>query len=244
MTEHVIKLEDKHISVTKNYSAKGRKWSRSLRIDFDSVEDIPEELFALKISQSTNPSRTGKALFKYFRTYHVPEGEKNAVYSDTPFSEKVDIKTPLSKLKEAYVRYLAKNPELKVCVFIRATGNYLNIMLQDNLCALYDNNNLIGNGKGNVKDNPTIGDIPMWITRDLRADITLTYMDSKNEPGSFFYSIRLENQNLTMKDVFIPKREAIIPGMNTAQDVNPFKADIVNSNKADVDDMLDDLLDD
>ena len=54
------------ISIFQTAGMNGRP-SRRLFIDVKDLSTIPDELFAVKISQSKNPSLAGKFVFKLFR---------------------------------------------------------------------------------------------------------------------------------------------------------------------------------
>ena len=64
-TEIVIVNKPISISTTPAAESMNNKTSRRVHISIADINEIPEELFVVKISQSKKPEKAGKVVFKY-----------------------------------------------------------------------------------------------------------------------------------------------------------------------------------
>ena len=82
------------ISIFKGTGYKGKGVSRTMFLTPERIEDIPAELFAVKLSQSTNPALAGKAVFRFFG---FKFGEATKFETVAPAS--ITMATPLEEIK-------------------------------------------------------------------------------------------------------------------------------------------------
>lgn len=120
-----IKFENVPLSVYQQQGLNGGP-SRRVFIEVTDLATIPEELFAIKMSQSKNPELAGKPMFKYFG-YKVNE--------NTPFSALAPtgttLATPVSENKQNVIGKLGQLPDAKFSLAINLNGTFANIKAGD-----------------------------------------------------------------------------------------------------------------
>ena len=104
-TENVLKdFEwgyDGTVGFTRGQGYKGVGISRTMFLR-PILEDIPEQLFAVKISQSPNAQKAGRPVFKYLSYRLTPEQSPSDLVPSG-----IDMTTPLSEIKATVISKLA-----------------------------------------------------------------------------------------------------------------------------------------
>lgn len=138
------------------------------------VEDIPENLFAVKVSQSTNPQKAGKLVFR-FLSYRLTEDAKPVDL--VPSS--IELTTELSAIKNALVSKINSTSGASVSLNIGLKGKFTNIACADGTYKLYDEDD-----PAFKTDNPeTTGNAPYYIKNDAEIHVVLKGAQSKqNNP--------------------------------------------------------------
>ena len=162
------------------------------------IEDIPEQLFAVKVSQSSNPQKAGKFVFKYL-SYKVSEDQPS---SDMAPSS-VDMTTPLAQIKEMFIWKVGALPGASVFLNIGLKGAFTNIQCADGLFALYDE----GKEEFKTDDPNTTGNAPYYIKSDAQIHVKLKGAMSKQ--GNAYIQTTLSSTS-TSDEIFVkPQRGAI-----------------------------------
>lgn len=210
-----VKLEKKRFSITKpKYNDKKKKYLRTLVINFDNVEDVPVELFATKISQSTNPQKANKVVFSYLYFRENDESPNTNV----PVSDKITMETDPEKIKAAYVKLAAKNPDLQVTAWITLNSPFLNVELKDGLWSVYDNNAF-------PSDDDRIGDNGTYIIPETRLDIHLQQGINPQYPTNPYMRVELSNKDLVAKEVFKRKEHGKVFGDEETPSIDDYDFD-------------------
>jgi len=149
------------ISIIRGTGYQGKGVSRTMFLT-PKLADIPEELFALKVSQSTNPAKAGKLVFKYF-SFRFDE---NAKYENMAPSE-VTLETPLSEVKNLVVSKIGNIPNAQISVNVNLHGSFTNVACADGTYAIYDTE------KFKNPDPNKDGDAPYYIKGDAIIHVKL-----------------------------------------------------------------------
>lgn len=135
-----------------------------------NAADIPEQLFAVKVSQSTNQQKAGKYVFR-FLSYRLAEDQKPSDLAPSG----IDMTTPLDQIKAAFVSKLAAMPGASVSLNIGLKGKFTNITCADGMFKLYDEDD-----PDFKTDNPdTTGNAPYYIKGDANVHVKLKGAMSK-----------------------------------------------------------------
>lgn len=97
------------------------------------LANIPEELFALKVSQSQKPERRGQIVFKYFSFALTQESG----WSDL-VPQGLTTATPLAEIKNAVVTALSNRTETKVQFTVNMPGKFGNIDTPQGRYTIFD----------------------------------------------------------------------------------------------------------
>lgn len=135
-----------------------------------NVADIPENLFAVKISKSTNPQKAGKPVFKYL-SYRFEENQKPVDMVPSG----IDMSTPLDQIKAAFVAKLATIPTASVSLNIGLKGKFTVIACADGNFKLYDEDE----PEFKTDDPKTTGNAPYYIKTDAIVHVKLKGAMSK-----------------------------------------------------------------
>lgn len=193
---------------------KGKK-RRTVSINMDSLADVPEELFALKVSQSRNPELAGKVVFKYF-LYKLSAESAWSSLAPGNFT----IQTPLSEVKQAVMAKLdhSVNPNTVLRFTLKLHGSWGNIETSDGAYALYDEEHYPATGgepNYYLKAN-TIGNVEMteaenqgnsYLQVNLSTDLSPEEIfQLKGKAAVHYYgegaSDNAESGNVTVNDPF------------------------------------------
>lgn len=171
------------ISIFQTAGMNGRP-SRRLFIDITDLNALPDELFAIKISQSKNPALVGKPVFKHF-SYKVNENSPfSAVAPDgtTPA-------TPTTEIKPAVVGKLGALPGAVFSLNITLNGTFANIATPEGTFTIFDD-----------KEFPaTEGKPGYYVKSGSHASVTITRAESQYGP---YYRTDLKT-NLTPDELFV-----------------------------------------
>lgn len=178
-TEIVIVNKPISISTTPAAESINNKTSRRVHISIADINEIPEELFAVKISQSKKPEKAGKVVFKYL-TYRQA-GTEEIRQDFAPNG--VTTATPVADIKALFVNFLAQQGlKLEFSVTINLLGNFSNIETPEGRLTIFDNNEFPA----------TEGNPGYYLKAGTIATVSLKEMKS-NYGGSFF-SVRLKTE--------------------------------------------------
>ena len=97
---------DGTVGFARGQGYKGAGISRTMFLH-PKIQDIPENLFAMKISQSTNQQKTGKLVFKYLSMRLNPNDPNDKPIDLVPSG--IELTTPLDQVKASLMAKLA-NP--------------------------------------------------------------------------------------------------------------------------------------
>lgn len=185
------------ISIFQTAGMNGRP-SRRLFIEVKDLAVIPEELFAVKISQSKNPSLAGKPVFKYF-SYKVNE--------NTPFSalapDTTTLATPLSEIRSAVLTKLGALPGAVFSLNIALNGSFANITTSEGLYTIFDD-----------KEFPaTEGKPGYYVASGTEAEVTITEAQSQYGP---YYRTSIKTA-LSPDEVFVKAGKGKVWGAGTSE---------------------------
>lgn len=162
------------------------------------VEDVPENLFALKVSKSPNPQKAGKLVFR-FLSYRLTEEAKP---SDLVPSG-VDMNTPLADIKAAFVTKINSTPGSSVSLNIGLKGKFTNIDCADGTFKLYDEDA----PEFKTDDPNTTGNAPYYIKSDAQIHVKLKGAMSKQ--GNPYIQSTLSTTSTSNEILAAPQRGAI-----------------------------------
>ena len=187
------------ISIFQTAGMNGRP-SRRLFIDVKDLATIPDELFAVKISQSKNPSLAGKPVFKHF-SYKVNE--------NTPFSalapDTTTLATPVSEIRTSVVTKLGALPGAVFSLNITLNGSFANIATSDGLYTIFDD-----------KEFPaTEGKPGYYVASGTPAEVTITEAQSQYGP---YYRTSIKTA-LSPDEVFVKAGNSKVWGAGTQSGV-------------------------
>ncbi len=161
---------DGTVSIVRGVGYQGTGISRTIFLHPENVQDIPEELFAIKVSKSTNPQKANKFVFR-FLSYRL---EKDQKPSDL-VPGGIDMTTPLADLKAAFVSKMATLPDASVSLNINLKGTFTNIACADAVIKLYDESE----PEFKTEDPNTTGNAPYYIKPDAQIHVKLKGAMSK-----------------------------------------------------------------
>lgn len=162
---------DGTVSIMRGTGYQGKGVSRTLFLNNPKLEEIPEQLFAVKISKSTNPSRAGKVVFKYFSFRFNPEAKYENIAP-----ENVTMDMELTDIKALIIAKMVNFPQVEISLNINLPGKFTNITCADGTYALYDENK-----PEFASEDPTkSGNAPYYIKGDANVHVKLKGAASQN----------------------------------------------------------------
>lgn len=147
------------------------------------LADMPAELFAVKISQSKNPQKMGKLVFKYF-AYKV----NDAIPWSDQTSSSFTVATPLEDIKQSIITALANQANAKVQFTVNMPGNFANIETSDGRYSLYDFNESPDGNLGYYLKGGSV--------------VNVTFIPSEHQ-GNAYFRLRLDAANMSPEDLFV-----------------------------------------
>ena len=207
MTESII-FADKPISIFQSAGMNGKP-SRQLFIDIADLASVPEELFALKVSQSKNPELAGKPVFKYL---------SHKISAETPFSplapSTVTMATPLADIKALVVSKLGALPDAKFSFSINLNGSFTNIKAGNGTTyTIFDDKEFAA----------TEGKPGYYLKGGTVATVELTLAQSNYDP---YYRVSLETKS-SPNEIFVHSGKSKVWGADDATDSDAPAADAV-----------------
>lgn len=158
--------------------------ARRLFITVTDLSVVPDELFAVKLSQSKKPELAGKPVFKYF-SYKVSE--------NTPFSplapSTATLQTPTSELKASVLEKIGKIPGAVFSLAINMNGRFGNIKTPEGVFTLFDDQQFA----------QSEGKPGYYLKSGTEAKVTLTQATSQYGP---YYRVQLETEEVP-DDIFV-----------------------------------------
>lgn len=169
-----------------------------------NVQDIPENLFAVKSSQSTNPQKAGKLVFKYL-SYRLTEDQKPMDLVPSG----IDMSTPLADIKAAFVSKINSTPGASVSLNIGLKGKFTSIVCADGTFKLYDEEE----PDFKTDDPNTTGNAPYYIKSDAQVHVKLKGAMSKQ--GNAYIQSALSS-TLSSSEIFVKPQRGMIWGGDVA----------------------------
>lgn len=233
-------VEGQKVSIFKDKESRDAKKdvTRTMRIDFDSVESVPVELCTPKVSQSNNPEKRGKIVFRWLTMSKV-DGDKRTSTNVINWS-KAEEGTDPSILKKWLAKYVESNPELQISAYVPLKGKFLNVDLSDNLYIIFNDDEYPGEVNPSTGKNDTLGQPPYFLKDGTPLNIELTEMINVKYPEHSFMQVYVSNYDLEGKDVFTERRR---PTAFKGKDANPFAEEVSGQDKY-IDDLDDFEIDD
>lgn len=208
---------DGTVGFSRGQGYKGVGISRTLFLH-PKVEDIPEQLFAVKVSQSTNQQKTGKMVFKYL-SYRFADDQAPSDLVPTG----IDLTTPLAEVKATFISKLSTVPGASVSLNIGLKGKFTNINCADGNFKLYDEDE----PDFKTDDPNTSGNAPYYIKSDAIVHVKLKGAMSKQ--GNAYIQTTLSS-TATSNEIFAqPQKGAIWNPDGSAAPAAPAAEDSVPS---------------
>lgn len=156
------------ISIFKSEGYEGQGVSRTMFLTPESLESIPEEFFALKISQSKNPALAGKAAFRYFGFKFTDDAKFQTVAP-----EGLDLSTPLADVKAKVVAGLSVVPGAQYSIAVPLKGKFTPVKFADDTFNIYDETAFPNT---NWKE---LGEPPYYLKQDTIVTVKLSGHESR-----------------------------------------------------------------
>lgn len=152
---------DSTIFIKKGVGYQGKGVSRTMFLNPD-LNVLPPELFAVKLSQSTNPARAGRVVFRYLSFRFSPDAKFENLAPDG-----TTLQTPLNELRNLVVGKLSAIPNVQTSININLHGRFTNVTCADGVYAIYDEE------KFPNPDPNKAGDAPYYIKSDTVLHVKL-----------------------------------------------------------------------
>lgn len=188
---------DGTVGFTRGQGYKGVGISRTMFLH-PKLEDIPEQLFAVKISQSPNAQKAGRPVFKYLSYRMTPE--------QTPIDlvpNDIDKTTPLSEIKARFVSEMSTCPGSSVSLNIGLKGKFTSIDCADGTFKLYDEEE----PEFKTNDPNTTGNAPYYIKSD--AEIHVELKGAMSKQGNPYIQTSLSTTSTSSEIFATPQRGTI-----------------------------------
>ena len=180
------------ISVFQGHNMNGDP-SRRVFIHVKDLSTVPDELFAVKISQSKKPELAGRAVFKYFS--YKPNDE-------APFSSlapaNTTLQTPVAELKALALGNLAKLPDAVFSLAINMNGRFGNIKTPKGTYLLFDDERF----------PQSEGKPGYYLKGETEATVTLTQAAGQH---CSYYRVQLETEQ-SPDEIFVKSGQSRVWG--------------------------------
>lgn len=153
---------DGPVSIMRGTGYQGKGVSRTLFLSPKSLADIPEQLFALKISQSTDPAKAGKPAFRFF-SFRFDDNSKFQNIAPAELTMDMD----LSIVKNTVISRMMNIPNAQFSINVNLHGKFTNVECADGTFAIYDEEKF-----ANPDPNKS-GDAPYYIKGDAIIHVKL-----------------------------------------------------------------------
>ncbi len=191
---------DGTVGFARGQGYKGAGISRTMFLH-PKIQDIPENLFAMKISQSTNQQKTGKLVFKYLSMRLNPNDPNDKPIDLVPSG--IELATPLDQVKASLMAKLATLPDATVSLNIGLKGKFTSIACSDGTYKLYDEDE----PDFKTDDPNTTGNAPYYIKNDAQVHVKLKGAMSKQ--GNAYIQSTLSTTSASSEIFAQPQRGAI-----------------------------------
>lgn len=170
-----------------NYKPAG-SFIHRMQFKMDNLATTPAELFALKISQSTNPNKAGRVVFKWF-SYKVGANAWSDLAPDG-----VTLGSDLTQLRDLIASRLAATPDVDHSFNMNLPGAFGNIDTASGRYHIFDNN-----------EYPNTSGYPGYYLRP-DADVTITLKPALKN-GNQYYQVNFST-HLGPDQVFVRNQRA------------------------------------
>ena len=170
-----------------NYKPAG-SFIHRMQFKMDNLATTPAELFALKISQSTNPNKAGRVIFKWF-SYKVGANAWSDLAPDG-----VTLGSDLTQLRDLIASRLAATPDVDHSFNMNLPGAFGNIDTASGRYHIFDNN-----------EYPNTSGYPGYYLRP-DADVTITLKPALKN-GNQYYQVNFST-HLGPDQVFVRNQRA------------------------------------
>ena len=153
---------DGTVSIRRGMGYQGKGISRTMFLAPKKLEDIPEQLFMVKLSMSKNPAKAGKPVFR-FLSFRFDENAK----FENMAPDGVGLDTPLETIKSIVVSKCGNIPTAQVSLNIPLHGTFTNIACADDTYAIYDEEKFAS------ADPERSGEAPYYIKGDAMIHVKL-----------------------------------------------------------------------
>ena len=187
------------VAIFKQQGYQGQGVARTLFFspELTQLADLPAELFMVKISQSTNPERAGRAVFRFLSFKFSEEGQYGSVAP-----EGIAVTTPLEEVKALIVSKLTAVPQAQVSVAIPLKGRFTTVATPDGDFNIYDEDKFPSN------DWRELGDPPYYLRNDVEVTVSMKGAESH---GNEYLQTRLKT-TLSPDEIFQKRAEGKIWG--------------------------------
>lgn len=186
------------------------KINHSFQLRFESIDDVPVELFLIKQSQSKNPERAGKFVFKYF-SYQDATGKWNNQLPDQllQYVNPILDQTDLSAIRTEIVKAIKAN-DMQFSINLPSKSPFLNITMGDgNTYVLYSDKDF-----PHTMGQPTKDQNGANVTKAYYLDsnapliIELTKSVNPEYPTNPYYRLQVRTEETDASKVLKPYRQA------------------------------------
>lgn len=193
------------------YQGKGVSRTMFFSPDVSELENIPAELFMVKVSQSQKPELAGKVVFRFLSFKLTEDGQYN---STAP--QGVTVTTPLEEIKALVVSKLSAIPEAQVSIAIRLHGKFTTVSTPEGNFNIYDEERFPST---NWRE---LGDPPYYLRNDVEVTVSLKGAESH---GNEYLQSRIKT-NLSPDEIFQKRADGQIWGEDSGS-VSPDPVDSV-----------------
>lgn len=160
---------DGPISIFRGRAYDGKGVSRTMFLKPERLEDIPEELFVVKMSQSKKPELAGKPVFRFLSYKMTKDGnfETGAPASFTPA-------TPLSQIKQEVIAKFGQLPDVEISLSIPLKGKFTPVQFADDTFNIYDEKAFPSD------DLELLGEPPYYLKADVEMHVELKGVESSH----------------------------------------------------------------
>lgn len=153
---------DGPISIFRGKAYDGKGVSRTMFLKPERLEDIPEELFMIKISQSKKPELAGRPVFRFLSYKLTEDGnfETGAPETFTPV-------TPLAQIKQEVIAKFGQLPNVEISLSIPLKGKFTPVTFADDTFNIYDEKAFPSD------DLELLGEPPYYLKQDVIMHVEL-----------------------------------------------------------------------
>lgn len=187
------------VAIFKQQGYQGQGVARTLFFspELTQLADLPAELFMVKISQSTNPEKAGRVVFRFLSFKFSEEGQYGSIAP-----EGITVTTPLEEVKALIVSKLTAVPQAQVSVAIPLKGRFTTVTTPEGDFNIYDEDKFPSN------DWRELGDPPYYLRNDVEVTVSMKGAESH---GNEYLQTRIKT-TLSPDEIFQKRAEGKIWG--------------------------------